>query len=119
MKKYEKIFFSFAIILCLTAIGINYLKKLGNSDFLIAEVFKNNSKVQEICLDQPQTIVEGAVTLEVKNKAIRVKSADCPLQTCVKTGWISKPAQVIVCLPNKLLIRIKGNKKHNYDATSY
>ncbi|MCO7125872.1 NusG domain II-containing protein [Sporolactobacillus shoreicorticis] len=48
-------------------------------------------------------------TIEVKNDQIRVKSADCPDQNCVLTGFISKPGQTIVCLPHRLVIEIKSN----------
>lgn len=43
-------------------------------------------------------------TVEIKDGKIRVKDADCPDKTCVKTGWLSSSAMPIVCLPNHLVI---------------
>lgn len=43
-------------------------------------------------------------TVEVKNGRIRVREAQCPDHTCVKSGWLSSSAMPIVCLPNHLVI---------------
>ena len=42
--------------------------------------------------------------VEIKDRQIRVKDADCPDKTCVKMGWLSNSAMPIVCLPHKLVI---------------
>ncbi len=50
---------------------------------------------------------KGENTVEIKNNSIAVISADCRDSLCVKSGAISKPGEVIACLPHKLLIEIK------------
>ena len=47
----------------------------------------------------------GSNTIEIKEGKIRVKSADCPDKTCVKTGVLRSETIPIVCLPHKLIIR--------------
>jgi len=46
-------------------------------------------------------------TIEVKDEEIRMKYATCSDQICVRTGFISKPSQTIVCLPHKMLIEVQ------------
>lgn len=46
-------------------------------------------------------------TVEVDHDKIRMKSATCSDQVCVRTGYISKPGQTIVCLPHKVIIEIQ------------
>ena len=46
----------------------------------------------------------GVNTIEIKDGKIRVRDADCPDKTCVKTDWLSSSAMPIVCLPHKLVI---------------
>ncbi|MBW8350955.1 NusG domain II-containing protein [Bacillus sp. IITD106] len=46
--------------------------------------------------------------IEIKNNQVRMKSANCSDQVCVRTRAISKPGQTIVCLPHKLVIEIKA-----------
>ena len=57
---------------------------------------------------QDQTITierEGHENVvEIKDRMIRVKEADCPDKTCVKMGWLSNSSMPIVCLPHKLVI---------------
>ena len=42
----------------------------------------------------------------IENASVRVEDANCPDKLCVKQGAISDPRTVIVCLPNKLSIRL-------------
>lgn len=41
--------------------------------------------------------------IEIKEHRIRVAEADCPDNTCVKTGWLEQAP--IICLPNRLVIQ--------------
>lgn len=50
----------------------------------------------------------GTNILVIENGFAYMKSADCPDGTCVKTGRISYTGQRIVCLPNKVLVEIRG-----------
>ena len=47
-----------------------------------------------------------------------VVSADCPDQTCVKNGEISRPGEGSVCLPHKLVVRVTGGRGGEVDAVS-
>ena len=55
----------------------------------------------------------GYLKLEIKKGKVRVIDSPCPKKICVKTGWISKPNQMIICIPNGVIIKILGmsNKK--------
>jgi len=62
--------------------------------------------------------MEGRLKIEIKNGRVRVAESSCPAQICVSRGWISRPGQVICCVPNSLLVRITG-RKSGPDAVSY
>lgn len=53
--------------------------------------------------------------IEVKNQQIRIKTASCPDQRCVKQRRISKEGETIVCLPHKLVVEIKGGEVGSRD----
>jgi hypothetical protein len=57
--------------------------------------------------------------IQVAGKKVRMLKADCPHQLCVSQGWISTPAQTIVCVPNKILVEITNNGAQELDAVSY
>jgi hypothetical protein len=57
--------------------------------------------------------------IEITGGRARVVSSDCPNKICVATGWISKPSQIIVCIPQGVTIRIEGDKtKTKVDTVS-
>jgi hypothetical protein len=50
--------------------------------------------------------VQGYNIIEINSDKVRVKDAGCPDLICVKTGWISLAPQQIVCLPNRMIVKI-------------
>ncbi|MDG4612522.1 NusG domain II-containing protein [Enterococcus lactis] len=46
--------------------------------------------------------------IEVAPGKIRVKEDNSPDQIAVRTGWISRPGEMSICLPNKLIVEILG-----------
>ena len=51
----------------------------------------------------------GAVTIIAGNGKIKVKEEDSPLHLCSKQGYISKSYESIVCLPNKIFIKLEDD----------
>ncbi|HRR92028.1 MAG TPA: NusG domain II-containing protein [bacterium] len=53
----------------------------------------------------------------MKNRKVRILSSPCPDKLCVKQGYISESGQVIICLPNRVVIKIEG--RASFDALTY
>jgi heptaprenyl diphosphate synthase len=53
---------------------------------------------------------KGDLRVEVHDGSVRVAAADCPNRICVRTGWRSREGEVIVCVPNRTVIRILGKE---------
>lgn len=53
--------------------------------------------------------------IEMEGSRIRVKEDNSPDQIAVRTGWISKPGQMSICLPHKLMIEIKSQEPSDED----
>ena len=51
----------------------------------------------------------GSNLITVQPGRIRVTEADCPDRVCVGLGWLSDQAAPIVCMPHRLMIRIKDS----------
>lgn len=60
----------------------------------------------------------GSNVIEIKEHKIRVQSADCPDQTCVKMGWLDSAAMPIVCLPHGLVLELTDGDSNGVDAVS-
>lgn len=52
----------------------------------------------------------GRNVLFVHDRGIEMFEADCPDEICFTFGWISKPQQTIVCLPNRVLVEIVADQ---------
>ena len=58
----------------------------------------------------------GEMRVQVHDGSVRVVEADCPNRICVHTGWRRREGDVIVCVPNKAVIRILGKQNTEVGA---
>ena len=56
--------------------------------------------------------------VEIKDGKVSVTEASCKNQVCVRHGAISGPGESIVCLPNRLVVRIENEKGGGYDSVT-
>lgn len=62
----------------------------------------------------------GETEVEVAEDKVRIISSPCPDKDCVNQGWIKKPGQVLVCLPNRVVIKIEGESfEKDIDVTTF
>ena len=71
------------------------------------------AKDQEVTIDQNGHVNQFII----KDGTVQMIHSDCKNQVCVDTGAISRSAQTIVCLPNRVIIEIKG-EEDEYDTIS-
>lgn len=48
-----------------------------------------------------------------------VAEADCPDQSCVRRGRISRPGDDAVCLPHRFILRVTGSGEGGLDGGTY
>lgn len=61
----------------------------------------------------------GRNVLQFGDGEVRIIEASCPDQLCVKQGKIGQVGQLLVCLPNRLVVEIKANDAINDDIDSF
>lgn len=82
----------------------------GNSK--LAQVYSSNELVAQYTLADSvndQIKIEsdtGYNTLHIEDGQIWIDDASCPDKSCVHQGKISYQGQIIVCIPNHLIIKI-------------
>jgi len=52
----------------------------------------------------------GSTTMEIEGGKVHVHDSDCRNKVCIAAGWISRPGQWIICLPNDVFILIEGSE---------
>lgn len=127
MKKGDKVVISVLIFVILIGlIGIFTYRKINSGNKLVAVIKQDGKVVKKIDLNNVKKDTEIKIKskdnhyniIEVGEKKIRFKSADCQNQICVKSGWIKHPGDSVACLPHKVLIVIQG-KNREVDDVSY
>ena len=61
----------------------------------------------------------GGVNVKFKDNMVRVTSSNSPLKINVKRGWIKDPGEVIIGVPDRLLIKVVGDGKDDNDDLDY
>lgn len=85
-------------------------------DPLCAVITVNNIEYGVYPLDENiEIVVSEHNTVVIQDKAVYMKEADCPDHLCIHQGRISRTGQTIICLPNRVMVTIKGGK-NGYDS---
>ena len=107
-------------ILLLTALILFLLfkDKQRNEPDAVAVVTVDGTEIARYPLSQDGTFVlnEGSNTLVIENGEAWVSEANCPDKLCMGFGKISKNGEIIVCLPNRLIVMIEGGEASKIDA---
>ncbi|MDO5444901.1 MAG: NusG domain II-containing protein [Eubacteriales bacterium] len=97
------------IIVCAVVFGFLF-SNVGNAgETPIAQIYLNGRLVREASLGiDAEFTVEGEYsnTVTVKDGKIFVSESSCPGQDCVHTGPLGRSGGCIVCLPNRMEIRL-------------
>lgn len=83
------------------------------------EISRDNRLIGIYPLAQDRVIPVGAsFAVEIKSGRVRVLESDCPKGTCKLAGWRSRAGSALVCVPNRVVILIRGVTP-DYDAETY
>ncbi|MGO1470467.1 MAG: NusG domain II-containing protein [Tissierella sp.] len=126
MTKGDKILILVVILLTLASLGFIKKQSLSN-DSRFVSIQVDGKEVKKIIFDEeivgktfPIDSEYGYNLVEFGDEKVRVIEADCPDQIDVKQGYISKIGETIVCLPNKMIVEIKGmDKDQEIDIMNY
>lgn len=115
MKKYKADIVLIAILVVVAFISYiviyNFISKQGN----VVEVYSDSKLIKKVPLD---TDTEFEVKIDNHINVVRVEKgfvsmldADCPDKLCEKQGKIHNNGETIICLPNKIVIKVNTEKQ--------
>lgn len=122
-KTYKPICVLIFFLLLLGCLFLFYLRWVALDDYSV-EIDTPNVKIIHPLYKNKQIPVQGStgkVIVEIKNHKVHIISSNCPDKTCIKTGFISNPGPMILCAPNRVLVRIirKSPKKGDSTLVTY
>ena len=108
----------FFVILMAIFIGVLFMMKTGNDRGTTVCVYQDGIKIQELPLwEDTEILIQNSYTnkLAVKDEKAAIVESDCPGMDCVHSGWIGGKGRSLVCLPNRVEIRIEGESDSEVD----
>jgi hypothetical protein len=115
-----------ALILILLGCSAAFLLFTGNtyagSRHVVVRV--SGRSVLELPLEQNTTRTVtgpcGDTVVVIEDGKARVTESACPNHVCIDMGSISHPGELIVCVPNKVIVTIRGsgNQDQSFDGVT-
>ena len=88
-----------------------FLLSLSGKEAAFARIYQNGKMIREVRLSENAVLEIGGEYLNeitVRGGEVAVTRSTCPGEDCVHSGWMHSPGRSIVCLPNRLEIRLEG-----------
>ena len=98
-------------VILTTALSVYLFVESSREAGSYAEVLLDGGRVAKFALSEDGEYVlnGGTNTLVIEDGRAFIVRADCPDKTCERSGRISLVGERIICLPNKLEVRIVGD----------
>lgn len=102
--------------ICLSALVLYALTLLFQSDGVYLAVFRDGEEVARYPLDTDVSFRldsgDGGYNLvRIENGTVDMTEASCPDRICVRHRPIAKAGQTIICLPNRIILKIVGGEQ--------
>lgn len=117
MKKRDfiVIFSIMALVVC-SFLVMNRTKQTGEKVI----IYQNKQEYKSMSLYTNQIIQiptnTGYNIVKIQDGKVSMLEASCPDQICVHHRQISSTGETIVCLPNKIVVEIKGKTEKKLDS---
>lgn len=100
----------FALVLFLAVVAlviISFTKKNGTE----VEILKDGISYGKYSISENRKIdVDGLLTVVIEDNKVYVTDSKCKNGFCSSHSAISKSGEIIVCLPNSIVIKITGDE---------
>ena len=115
-KQIADVFLIIGLII-LTIIMSVVIYKEQKTESLVVEISIDGKIVESHFLDEDyETMLSSGNKIIIKDSEVYIEEANCPDKLCIKQGHIHKVNESIICLPNKLVVRIVENVSSSNDG---
>lgn len=116
------------ILVISSVIGSNYLTGLTNKGDLKVDINISGRIAYTYSLNEDRIItlkkddhpsLLGDMEIEIRDNKVRVSKEQSPLNYCSKQGFVDKVARPIICLPNEVIVIIRGEISFDWVMPSW
>ena len=121
MKKYKRdIILIGALLLCALVLLFALKGRQRKEEGAVAVVTVDGMEIGRYSLNRDGTFLlnGGTNTLVIENGEAWISEANCPDKLCMGFGKISRNGEIIVCLPNRLIVAVEGGEDAEVDAVA-
>jgi hypothetical protein len=113
---------AFVILSLVLATAFSYTSSRGTGKGEAVELTVGNGQATRYSLAR-DTILSvrgpiGCTGVEIRNGQVWISDSPCPQQVCRHEGKIRFSGQILICLPNRLFVEIRGSGDPPVDATT-
>ena len=116
MKKKDFILIFIILLIVVVSFGINHFTNAKSGKQI--EIYVDNELYKTYDIDDEDEIKieseEGYNVVKIHNHGAQITEASCQDKVCIHECFITKPSESIVCLPNKVHIKIITDDTNNY-----
>ena len=98
-------------------VSILFWTNVGDEEGTMVSIYQDGALIKEISLNSDtEVVIEGVYenVVTVKDGKVAITKSDCPGTDCVHSGWIHESGRSIVCLPNRVELRIEGTSEVDF-----
>ncbi len=113
-KSDRTLMLSVLIVAALSAAYFGFLRSRNVPVVVVITTERGEDARESLGGEQRTVTVTGPVgksIVEFQDSKVHMLWSDCPDKICIKMGWISQPGQVVVCMPNKVVISVRENAR--------
>ena len=98
-------------------VSVIFWTSVGAEEGSMLSVYQEGVLTKELSLDSDvEFVIEGDYknVITIKDGKAAITESDCPGTDCVHSGWIHEAGRSIVCLPNRVELRIEGTSEVDF-----
>ena len=98
-------------------VSVIFWTSVGAEEGSMLSFYQEGALTKELSLDSDvEFVIEGDYknVITIKDGKAAITESDCPGTDCVHSGWIHEAGRSIVCLPNRVELRIEGTSEVDF-----
>jgi len=110
----------FGVLIVASAIAIFFMSM---PQMTYAQIFRDGELIETINLSTLTEAIDIALesegrrnVIQAENGKIRISEANCFFELCTRKGWRNTGVMPIVCLPNRVSVRLTGGAQTDIDG---
>lgn len=94
----------------------------GAGERLTADIYLEGEKVQSVLLwelTQEKTVTVGGCVILLSRDGASFINSECSDKLCEKRGMLKKAGDTMACVPERVVLSLRSDKKSDFDSVVY